>query len=162
MKPKLVRTLAALRRETAKWRKEGLSYAVVPTMGAIHSGHMELVTEGLERADRVITTIFVNPTQFAVGEDFGEYPRTWDADLDRCEEAGVDVVFAPEVATMYPHGTDDQVMVDPGPLGGKARHDALDRDQPLLLVEEGADATCDLLSLLTELPSRADDKHLGS
>ena len=69
MKPKLVRTLAALRRETAKWRKEGLSYAVVPTMGAIHSGHMEVVTEGLKRADRVITTIFVNPKQFAANED---------------------------------------------------------------------------------------------
>ena len=81
MKPKLVRTLAALRRETAKWRKEGLSYAVVPTMGAIHSGHMELVTEGLKRADRVITTIFVNPKQFAANEDLDKYPRDEDGDV---------------------------------------------------------------------------------
>src|SRR5947208_1472757 len=65
MRPKIVRTVAALRRATAKWRSEGLSYAVVPTMGALHEGHLKLVRKGLRRADRVIATIFVNPRQFA-------------------------------------------------------------------------------------------------
>lgn len=107
---KVVRTAAELR---------GLSgtIALVPTMGALHDGHVQLMKHARPLADTLVTSIFVNPTQFAAGEDFGEYPRTWDADLERCEEAGVDVVFAPEVATMYPHGLDDQVMVDPGPLG---------------------------------------------
>lgn len=107
---KVVRTAAELR---------GLSgtIALVPTMGALHDGHVQLMKHARPLADTLVTSIFVNPTQFAVGEDFGEYPRTWDGDLERCEEAGVDVVFAPEVATMYPHGLDDQVMVDPGPLG---------------------------------------------
>lgn len=107
---RVVRTAAELR---------GLSgtIALVPTMGALHDGHVQLMKHARPLADTLVTSIFVNPTQFAAGEDFGEYPRTWDADLERCEEAGVDVVFAPEVATMYPHGLDDQVMVDPGPLG---------------------------------------------
>ena len=104
MKPKLVRTLAALRRETAKWRKEGLSYAVVPTMGAIHSGHMELVTEGLERADRVITTIFVNPKQFAANEDLDKYPRDEDGDVIKLGKAGCHLIYLPDPAEIYPPG----------------------------------------------------------
>ena len=92
MKPKLVRTLAALRRETAKWRAAGLSYAVVPTMGAIHSGHTHLVEEGLERADRVIATIFVNPRQFAASEDLDKYPRDEDGDVLKLGKAGCHMV----------------------------------------------------------------------
>ena len=106
----VVRTAAELR------RLEG-TIALVPTMGALHDGHVQLMKHARPLADTLVASIFVNPTQFAAGEDFGEYPRTWDDDLERCAEAGVDVVFAPEVATMYPHGLDDQVMVDPGPLG---------------------------------------------
>lgn len=110
MSIRVVRTAAELR---------GLdgTIALVPTMGALHDGHVQLIKHARPLADTVVASIFVNPTQFAEGEDFSEYPRTWHEDLERCEEAGVDVVFAPEVVTMYPHGLDDQVMVDPGPLG---------------------------------------------
>ncbi|MEG9227216.1 pantoate--beta-alanine ligase [Aeromicrobium sp. Sec7.5] len=110
MSIRVVRTAAELR---------GLdgTIALVPTMGALHDGHVQLMKHACPLADTLVASIFVNPTQFGAGEDFGEYPRTWDADLERCEEAGVDAVFAPEVATMYPHGLVNQVMVDPGPLG---------------------------------------------
>jgi pantoate--beta-alanine ligase len=91
--------------------------ALVPTMGALHDGHVQLLKHGRPLGETLVASIFVNPTQFAPGEDFEEYPRTFDADLERCAEAGVDVVFAPTVDTMYPTGTDATVMVDPGPLG---------------------------------------------
>ncbi|GAA1741537.1 pantoate--beta-alanine ligase [Aeromicrobium alkaliterrae] len=110
MSPRVVRTAAELR------ALEG-TIALVPTMGALHDGHVQLMKHARPLADTLVASIFVNPTQFAAGEDLDSYPRTWEADLERCEEAGVDVVFAPEVATMYPAGLDDQVMVDPGPLG---------------------------------------------
>ena len=104
MKPKLVRTLAALRRETTKWRKEGLTYAVVPTMGAIHSGHTELVAQGLTRADRVIATIFVNPKQFAAHEDLDKYPRDEDGDVLKLGKAGCHVIYLPTPEEIYPEG----------------------------------------------------------
>ncbi len=110
MSVRVVRTAAELRGFDG-------TIALVPTMGALHDGHVQLMKHARPLAETLVASIFVNPTQFAVGEDFSEYPRTWHEDLERCEEAGVDVVFAPEVATMYPHGLDDQVMVDPGPLG---------------------------------------------
>ncbi len=91
--------------------------AFVPTMGALHDGHVQLMKHGAPLADTLAASIFVNPTQFAPGEDFASYPRTMDADLERCAEAGVSVVFAPEVEVMYPHGTDAAISVDPGPLG---------------------------------------------
>ena len=91
--------------------------ALVPTMGALHDGHVQLFKHGRPLGDTLVASIFVNPTQFAPGEDFEEYPRTFDADLDRCAEVGVDVVFAPTIDTMYPSGLDASVMVDPGPLG---------------------------------------------
>jgi len=93
------------------------SVALVPTMGALHDGHVQLMKHARPLADVLVTSIFVNPTQFAAGEDFGQYPRTFDADLELCAEAGVDIVFAPTVEVVYPGGTDDTVMVDPGPLG---------------------------------------------
>lgn len=86
--------------------------AVVMTMGALHPGHMQLVARARERADHVITTIFVNPLQFGAGEDFGAYPRTLQADLDACEAAGVAVVFAPSEDAMYPEPL--EVRVAPG------------------------------------------------
>ena len=86
-------------------------------MGALHDGHIQLLKHARPLGDTLVASIFVNPTQFAPGEDFEEYPRTFDADLERCAEAGVDVVFAPTVDTMYPTGLDTTVMVDPGPLG---------------------------------------------
>ena len=69
MKPKIVRTIEALRRETAKWRNDDLTFAIVPTMGALHEGHLALVAEGLEHADKVLVTIFVNARQFGANED---------------------------------------------------------------------------------------------
>jgi pantoate--beta-alanine ligase len=102
MRPKIVRTVAALRRETAKWRKDDLRYAVVPTMGALHEGHLKLVREGLRRADRVIATIFVNPKQFAAHEDLGRYPRDEAGDLRKLGDAGAHLVFAPGLDEVYP------------------------------------------------------------
>jgi pantoate--beta-alanine ligase len=92
--------------------------ALVPTMGALHEGHLELMREARAHASTVVVSIFVNPTQFGPGEDFERYPRMLDADLGRCATAGVDVVFAPGVAELYPDG-EPQVSVDPGRLGGE-------------------------------------------
>jgi pantoate--beta-alanine ligase len=95
----------------------GGTVALVPTMGALHDGHIQLLKHARPLGDTLVASIFVNPTQFAPGEDFEEYPRTFDADVERCAEAGVDVVFAPSVHTMYPTGLDSTVTIDPGPLG---------------------------------------------
>jgi pantoate--beta-alanine ligase len=89
---------------------------LVPTMGALHAGHAALLTAAAGDCDAVVTTNFVNPLQFGPAEDLARYPRTLDADLALCEELGVDVVWAPTVADVYPHG-DSEVTVDPGPLG---------------------------------------------
>jgi len=101
MKPKIVRTVAELRRETRSWRTKGLSSAVVPTMGALHDGHLALVEAGLERADRVIVTIFVNPKQFGPQEDLGRYPRDEAGDIARLAQAGVHLVYAPPPEEIY-------------------------------------------------------------
>lgn len=89
--------------------------ALVPTMGALHSGHAFLLRRAQERADSVVVSIFVNPLQFAAGEDLNRYPRTLDTDLAMCADHGVAVVFAPGDDEVYPHGP-PQVSVDPGPL----------------------------------------------
>ena len=109
-------TIVRTREELTAARGDG-SVALVPTMGALHDGHIQLLKHARPLADTLVASIFVNPTQFGPGEDFEEYPRTFDADLERCAEAGVDVVFAPSVETMYPTGLEATVMVDPGPLG---------------------------------------------
>ena len=88
--------------------------ALVMTMGALHSGHLQLVREARELADHVIVTIFVNPTQFAPGEDFDAYPRTLDADMDALETVGADLVWAPAPQDVYP--TPATVTIDPGPI----------------------------------------------
>jgi pantoate--beta-alanine ligase len=108
--------IARTRNELDAARGDG-PVALVPTMGALHDGHVQLLKHARPLGDTLVASIFVNPTQFAPGEDFEEYPRTFDADLERCAEVGVDVVFAPTVDTMYPTGLDSTVMVDPGPLG---------------------------------------------
>lgn len=109
-------TIVRTREELDAARLDG-PVALVPTMGALHDGHVQLLKHARPLGDTLVASIFVNPTQFAPGEDFEDYPRTFDADLERCAEAGVDVVFAPTVDTMYPTGLDATVMVDPGPLG---------------------------------------------
>jgi pantoate--beta-alanine ligase len=125
MKPKLVRSVAALRRETALWRKQGLRYAVVPTMGAIHSGHTHLVSEGLKRADRVITTIFVNPKQFAAHEDLDKYPRDEEGDVRKLGEAGCHMIFLPPPEEIYPAGFSTTVS-----LTGPAKAGLEDKFRP--------------------------------
>ena len=109
-------TIARTRAELDAARGDS-TVSFVPTMGALHDGHLQLLKHARPLGDTLVASIFVNPTQFAPGEDFEAYPRTFDADLDRCAEAGVDVVFAPTVQTMYPSGLVDTVTVDPGPLG---------------------------------------------
>ena len=103
-----------VRRAVAEARREGRTVALVPTMGALHEGHLSLVRAARSRAGFVVASVFVNPTQFAPGEDFDRYPRRLDADLAVLGDEGVDVVFAPSAEAMYQDGTD--VAVDPGVL----------------------------------------------
>ncbi|MDO9413060.1 MAG: pantoate--beta-alanine ligase [Pseudolabrys sp.] len=103
-RPTVVHTVSALRREIARYRKDGKSIALVPTMGALHAGHLALVREAQKRADLVVVSIFVNPTQFAPTEDFGSYPRTMKTDVAALTTAKADLVWAPSPAAMYPEG----------------------------------------------------------
>jgi pantoate--beta-alanine ligase len=96
--------MAALRRAVSPWRRAGERIALVPTMGALHAGHLALVRTARRRAPRVIVSIFVNPAQFAPHEDLASYPRTFDADLGALAEMAVDLVWAPPVEVMYPPG----------------------------------------------------------
>jgi pantoate--beta-alanine ligase len=100
----LVRTIRDLRKNVAAWRKAGESVALVPTMGALHAGHLSLVALAKSNADRVVASIFVNPIQFGPREDFSTYPRDEAGDLEKLGDAGVDLVFAPDAAEMYPEG----------------------------------------------------------
>jgi pantoate--beta-alanine ligase len=103
-RPEVSSTVADLRRRVAAWRQSGEAVALVPTMGALHEGHLSLVRLGRTRARRTITSIFVNPAQFAPTEDFDKYPRTFEDDLDKLATAGCDLVWAPGAKEMYPDG----------------------------------------------------------
>jgi pantoate--beta-alanine ligase len=107
----IVRDIAALRAEIASWRGQGQKVALVPTMGALHAGHASLVTRARAMADRVVTTIFVNPTQFNSAADLSAYPRTESADIAILTRAGGHLLFAPDAATMYPAGHATTVTV---------------------------------------------------
>jgi len=100
----IVRTVPVLRRALDSLRSRKATVALVPTMGALHDGHVSLVRQAKRRAKRVVVSIFVNPAQFAPHEDFGSYPRTWKEDLKKLTAEGVDVVWYPDVKTMYPDG----------------------------------------------------------
>ncbi|HET9149773.1 MAG TPA: pantoate--beta-alanine ligase [Alphaproteobacteria bacterium] len=108
----VVRTKAALRTAVAAFRKKRETVALVPTMGALHAGHLALVAEARKRCDRVVVSVFVNPTQFGPNEDFGRYPRDLAADRKLLAAAGADLVFAPTVAAMYPDGFATTVAVE--------------------------------------------------
>ena len=108
----IVRSIGDLRARIAGWRAEGLTVGLVPTMGGLHAGHLSLVTLAGERADRVVATLFVNPTQFAPTEDFDSYPRNEDADASLFEGAGAHLMFAPTPDVMYPKGHMTKVRVD--------------------------------------------------
>jgi pantoate--beta-alanine ligase len=117
------RTVSALRAQVAAWRAAGERVALVPTMGALHEGHLSLVRLAHERADRVVASLFVNPTQFGPNEDFSAYPRSEAKDAALLAGVGCDLLYAPTVEEMYPQGFATQVHVAgvSEPLDGAAR-----------------------------------------
>ncbi len=115
--PHISRTVADLRAQVKDWRRQGLGIAMVPTMGALHEGHLSLMREALSRADRCIVSIFVNPTQFAPTEDLDKYPRQLERDLERLAEVGVQLAFTPAPEEVYPKGFATKVVVG-GPSAG--------------------------------------------
>lgn len=104
-------TLGALRARISEYGREGLTLGFVPTMGALHAGHLKLVEEAKKSCDRVIVSIFVNPKQFAPHEDFATYPRTVDADIQKLQSAGADAVYLPDAEEIYPEGFSTKISV---------------------------------------------------
>lgn len=100
----LIHTIKDVREQIKKWKKEGLTIGLVPTMGALHAGHKSLIEKSVEKCDRTVVSVFVNPIQFCPGEDLEKYPRTLDADNKLCDEIGADIVFAPCPKEMYGEG----------------------------------------------------------
>ena len=111
-RPMIVRTVPALRRALDGLRARKASIALVPTMGALHDGHVSLVRLAKRRASRVIVSIFVNPAQFAPTEDFSSYPRTWKADVAKLAAERVDLIWNPDVKTMYPDGFATKILTE--------------------------------------------------
>ena len=110
--PMIVRTVPALRRALEGLRTRKATIALVPTMGALHDGHVSLVRLAKRRAAKVIVSIFVNPAQFAPTEDFGSYPRTWKADVAKLTAEKVDLIWNPDVKTMYPDGFATRILTE--------------------------------------------------
>ena len=97
----LVHTIKEVREQIKEWKKAGLTVGLVPTMGALHNGHFSLIKKAVEKCDKVVVSVFVNPIQFCPGEDLDKYPRTLEADQKLCESNGVNIVFAPTPSEMY-------------------------------------------------------------
>lgn len=108
---RVVKDVRELREQLHEWREAGDHVSLVPTMGNLHEGHLGLLKLAREEAERVVVSIFVNPTQFGEGEDYEVYPRTLERDKRRLKRAGVDLLFVPDVETMYPFGTDGATSV---------------------------------------------------
>jgi len=109
---KIINSVNEMHLTALSWRKEGKRIGLVPTMGYLHQGHASLMKEGRKHSDFLITSVFVNPTQFGVGEDFDKYPKDLESDSAIASEAGVDVLFAPSIAEMYPSGYQTYVNVE--------------------------------------------------
>ncbi|MFT3672243.1 pantoate--beta-alanine ligase [Aestuariivirga sp.] len=121
----VARSLSDLRDVVDLWRGESLSTAVVPTMGALHEGHIRLIAEAKEKAERVMATIFVNPKQFAANEDLSRYPRDEEGDLAKLEDAGCDLAYLPNADEIYPPS-----FVTTITLGGPAKAGLEDKFRP--------------------------------
>ncbi|MFM8341703.1 MAG: pantoate--beta-alanine ligase [Methylomonas sp.] len=106
-----VSSVEALRSQVRQWRQAGLSVAFVPTMGNLHDGHLQLVNHAKQQADKVVVSIFVNPTQFGPNEDFASYPRTEQQDQQHLVACETDLLFLPSVETLYPKGSQTQISV---------------------------------------------------
>lgn len=109
---KVVRNINNMQTLSRDWRGAGEKIALVPTMGYLHEGHLQLVRQAAEQASKVIVSIFVNPTQFAPEEDYGDYPRDFSRDEELCRREGVDVIFYPSAEAMYPDGFSTWVIED--------------------------------------------------
>ena len=107
----VVRTIAELRQHTSRWRIAGQTIGLIPTMGALHNGHLSLIKLAQGKCDRVITTIFVNPRQFLPNEDFDEYPRNEESDIQKLIGMGVDLLFAPKAPEMYQPDASTTVVI---------------------------------------------------
>ncbi|MFA5628090.1 MAG: pantoate--beta-alanine ligase [Thiohalomonadaceae bacterium] len=105
-------TIAEVRRKIAAWRADGMRVALVPTMGNLHAGHLKLFSEAHKQADKLVASVFVNPLQFGIGEDFSSYPRTLAADQAKLKAAACDLLFAPGEEEMYPSGRDGLGFVE--------------------------------------------------
>lgn len=116
-RPDTCATIAEVRRAVAAARQEGRTVGLVPTMGALHAGHLRLVEKARDASGFVVVSIFVNPTQFGPDEDFRRYPRTLEADAELCSRGGADLIFAPEVAEVYPTGPSSTFVEVPGLSG---------------------------------------------
>ena len=112
MIPVVSLTIEEVRAAVAAARVRGLRIGLVPTMGALHEGHVSLVRLAKRRASKVIVSIFVNPTQFAPSEDFSSYPRTWKADVAKLAAEDVDLIWNPDVKTMYPDGFATKILTE--------------------------------------------------
>ncbi len=109
---KIVRSISNLRKQILNLRNEGHSVGLVPTMGALHSGHMALISKSIKTCDRTIVSLFINPRQFSDGEDFEFYPRNEQKDVAKLESAGAHLLFVPNIKEMYPDGFSTHVRVD--------------------------------------------------